>query len=612
MAFVVVSGAYRARLADARQRGVAPWPDLCWIAAPGGCLIGHDSLSVCSATTREEDRSGAAPQAQSDQPPNNEPGWSVIFDGYLANATELIAGLRSRPAVDASAPAKLVRSILDESGSNALYRLSGCFALVAIHQPSGEILALRDRLGGRTLYRLHREQNNGVLLATRSDWVQHLSGQAFEPNPAFMASRFALSNGPPPGHSAFAAVQEFLPGERLQRKDEKWSSERTPFDIRPDFDYRTPGDCVARFLELMNQAVAATLPASGDVACMLSGGLDSGPVAALANRQLAEQGRYLRCISWSLSAFPEMDEREWIELAGKDFASPPELFEASHLLPFSRIDEAMITPELPAFNAFRPLILGCYERAERAGCRVVLNGSGGDGIYPPYRFLTIDRIRRRHWPALWRDLKHSWRHSGIRGLLTDSSLREPFTQRLRRPARPPQWFTAEAKAAYQPTLKWPAECSEHLYPDYARQLLGVSMSFGRAHESGFANRFGLERRDPYQNEALVRFMLNAPHSLSRRGGRDKWIMRAATKDLLPPPFRWKLRTGWLENFLRAGFEQNTAGVERLIQDENAEWRRYIREDWIRGLLTQRWPGRQALLLTECVGSVLWSKRWRST
>lgn len=583
----------------ARSLPDAPWRRLTWVESPAAdgeraWLIGHDSLSTVSTST---DRDDAQP-------------WQVAFDGYLANAAELCRLLPRPSATEELSPADLAAALLAAHGDKVLHRLVGCFALAAIQDQGLRVIAVRDRLGGRTLYR-PRSSASGLVLSTRSAWVQDLGGRRFEPDPVFLASHFGLRNAPRPGHSAFAGVQELLPGELLRSEDGRLSSERPQLDLSSDFDYRRPADCVARFLELFQQAVATTLPPRGDVACMLSGGLDSGPVAMIADRQLAARGQRLLAVSWHLGGCAEADERQWIMLAGGRLRHPPSLFDGSELLPFASFDDELISPELPFYNAFRPLVLACYQRAAASGCSVILNGNAGDSLYPPYRLLDIDRLRHRHFGALWHDLRRLWRLRGWQGPARDLALRHvlarPFL-RLRPQHSAPDWLKPELREHWCAAEAWPPEAATHTYPEYARQLFGPAMAFGRAHESEFPNRFGVDRRDPFHDEALVRFMLNAPHSLSYHRGRDKWIMRRAMQGLLPNPLRIKARTGLLTPFFAAGLQQHRSQIEHLLFEQAPEWQQYVHPEPIRDMLAGK-REQQSILLNQCIGYALWAHRW---
>ena len=553
--------------------------------------------------------------SQISQPPDpaaTPPAWRVAFDGYLANGEELAAGLEQAPANPKANPAGLVAALLQDKGPDALNRLVGNFSLAAGHIADGRVVAMRDRMGGRTLYLSGAGKD--VVLATRSAWALCQTRKTFEPDQNFLVGHFALRTAPPPGCSAFSGVTEVLPGESLTVTDRGVDTDRRPLDLSSDFDYRHPGDCISRFRELLEQAVSTALPAEGSVACMLSGGLDSGPVAALADRQLAQAGRGLQVCSWQLSGFPEADESVWIQIAAKGLSQPVDLFEGSSHLPFACTDDSTINPELPTYNAFRSLINECYRRAAQHDCRVILNGNAGDQLYPPADHLNIDRLKRRQWRPVWNDLLRSWHAGGLRRVLSNPAFRYPLG-RLARPWRrhpgAPSWLTASIRDNWETIPVWPPELRELPYPGYAWQLLGSRMAFGRAHESVFPNRFGVDRRDPFHDEALVRFMLHAPLGYSHHKGWDKWLMRRASKGLLPDSLRRKRRTGLLHPFFRGGLRSHRHTIRQLLFEQETDWQEFVSRDLIDDMLTRGEHPRE-VLVCKCVGLALWMRFWRAS
>ncbi|MGY6586738.1 MAG: asparagine synthase-related protein [Wenzhouxiangella sp.] len=547
------------------------------------------------------------------QLPKQSGGWLVVIDGYLdLDGRERLAAALGKssaeqPDPNDDQPAAAIARLLAEHGEKALDALSGCFVILAIHAERRQTLLLRDRTGGRTAYWQGNAEN--LLIDSHSSRIQLLSGKAFTPDPQWIVQFFSLASSHPPGHSAFDGVHECLPGERLLFEAGKTLRERPALNLKADFDYRNPGDCVDRFRELFERAVAGCLPPEGPVACMLSGGLDSGPAAMVADKLLAADDRRLVICSWRLDEFPDADEQHWIRLAGQNLREPPEPFEASHLLPFSDLGPEQTGGDAPNLNAFRPLKQRCYQKAAEADCRIILNANAGDELYPHPRFLQIDRIKRGHWAAIWRDLVQQWRRNKLKGLTQDLSNRGLIANILKpiRPARPPAWLSPQAQALWQASSPWPAECTDHPFPDQAWQLLGSRMASGRAQESEFPARHGVKRRDPFHNEALLRFMLNAPHSLSRRQGADKWIMRAATRGLLPNALRRKGRTGLLDSFYAAGLDTNRQTLRDRL-DQLTDWKHWVQPETVARGLSQTYPNRETLIAVACVGFTLWQER----
>lgn len=547
--------------------------------------------------------------AQASRMGQDASAWQVGFYGYLTNSDSVARSLARPPPRPKAGPADLIACLLNEQGTDSLHSLVGNFVVIAGNSLDGQVLAFRDRLGGRTLY--YRQAGSDALLATRAGWIARLFDRAFEPDPVFITGHFCSQPAPPPGLTPFAGVSELMPGQRLVLSGDRLTIDRHELSLAPEFNYRDAGECIERFRTLFEQAVAAVLPAEGDVACMLSGGLDSGPMAIVADRLLADQNRRLIVTSWQLPDYPDADESEWIRIGMSVLRESAELFDASSMRPFDRLDKSMVCAELPFLNAFRPMILNCYRLAAESGCRVILNGNAGDELYAPRRLLNLDRIRRRQFRPLWRELVRTWRAGGARAMFADPAFRHPIGRLIPRTGRnrPPHWLTAHARHHWQRPRIWPEECATAPWPEYAWGLVGSRMAYGRAHENPYPNRFGVDRRDPFHDEALVRFMLHAPISLSHKGNTDKWVMRMAMRDVIPEPLRRKPRTGLLHSFFEAGLAANRSALQGLMFEQQTGWQEYVQADVVAELLDGRGQA-TVTLLAQCLGHALWEREWQ--
>lgn len=553
---------------------------------------------------------------------NDASPWVVFFEGYLSAVDSGIHARAGNLDINAALPARLISHLLDEFGTKLFNLISGSFVVVAQHRKSGEIIAARDRCGGRTIYSL--VENDRLWLSTRSAWLLRATDRNIEENPEFIVSQFALQTAPPAGHSAFVGVHELGHGEVL-----RWANGRSRISRHnPEFKYepsfKPPGASAEHLLDLLRSAVSATLPYDGDVACMLSGGLDSGPVAVLADQLLADTGRDLRSISWSVTAFPEADESEWIQEAASKLRHPVDLEDLSLVPFFSELRQTSDWParvsqslsfDSPSYNAFRPLVNNCYARAAQAGCKVVLNANAGDAIYAPRPLVNLDRARRGQWRAIVRDAVRMARYAGLGALLADPAIRHPLGRLVRgrrRTASPPEWLTPEGKKHWQPVEDNYADSAGsngHPFPSYVDQLLGSSMAFGRAQENAVAQQFGIDRRDPFHNEALLKFMLQLPMDLSWRGGTSKYLMRSATKGLISDSLRLKSRTGRLETLFDQKMRANAQLIQRLLFEEQTSWQRYIIPDVIRTLVAGEKSNYPKALISTCIGHAIWSRYW---
>ena len=406
-----------------------------------------------------------------------------------------------------------------------------------------------------------------------------------------------------------------LPGEWLEFNNGALKRTRQPFDLNKDAVEHSADEWVDRFSSAFTRSVQTVVPAAGDVAIMLSGGLDSGPSACMAAAELARTGRRLHAVSWALAKDNRADESEFIQLLCHELQQPLDLFDGSDLEPFGDLRTEMVHCDFPLFNGFRPLILECYRRAREAGVGVILNAAAGDRIYPHWNAALLDLWRRRQWSAFAGAMGRLIRYKGLTSLYTDPHVRHwigqtmPWTRRFSGGESVPAWLTPEAVSRLPAAESWPPEAKQHRLPQYAQHLIGQSMALGMAHENAFSRRYGLDRRDPFHNEELVRLMLEMPVAMSSRGGVEKWVMRQAMRGKLPEPLRTKKRTGLLNTFFAAGFNRHVRQIEELLFTQQTDWQAWVRPEFVQTVLaTDNRSDKEMLVVNQCIGHALWRQR----
>jgi asparagine synthase (glutamine-hydrolysing) len=538
----------------------------------------------------------------------------VALSGFLTNLSDLYTryGLVHKPSLSSS---ERLTQLIERGGVEVLTQLKGSFSVLVVCPDSRQLWARRDRLGAHSLYFARNSSATGWVVGNSAADVLRASGHSFAEDPVYMAHYFSTSAEIPEGRSPFHAISSVLPGELLTINDHTLQRRRIPVDMHQTLLPEKEEEIVPRFHDLLRSSVNHCLAAESDTGVMLSGGMDSGPVAIVADSLCEARGRRLLPISWSLKQFPEADESIWVDQIAERLSHPLVRMDGSSFLPFSQIDTSPVNPEAPGFNAFRPLIDASYTAAASHGCEVILNGNAGDELYPSYSLLYRDQIARREWRALITNLARTAQRSGPRALWHSKPLRTLLRASLRRVSaseRPAPWLTANGQRNWTELEIWPPEASEHPFPEFAQQLYGRRMASGRAIEHFQVCKLGIERRDPFHNEDLVAFMLNAPFSLTYRDHRTKWLMREAMRGLLPERIRVKRRTGLLTSFYQSGWEANRAEVEAFLFTTHREWQRWVKPGVVRQILTEpSQADRSAALVDRCIGYVNWLQHWQN-
>ncbi|MCZ7599795.1 MAG: asparagine synthetase B family protein [Gammaproteobacteria bacterium] len=424
--------------------------------------------------------------------------------------------------------------------------------LAVVDAAGSGVTVVRDRLGGRVAYWGRLEHL--VAVSDRAEIVAEVVGSRTEENPRFLAHFFALKGGAPVGQSAFRGVNELVPGGCLTIDGRVLKRTESHFPSRRR--WRFPPQWIEAFYEAFRTAVSDAVGGHESIAVMLSGGMDSAPIMAVAREILEQQYRRPVAVSWAFPGYPASDESRWI-IEASDFARVERrMFRADEFLPFSSLGADLVSPGSPALNPFRLTINACYHSAAAAGCSVVLNGSRGDLLYSNYPYLLYDLIRRRDFPNLWRELGGLIARNGLRNTMHNPMARYAVSRLLgRTPREPPapEWLTPWACSHLDANQLWPPESNDYPFPRYAATLLGSPMSYGPAQENEFAQRIGIERREPFQSSRLIRLMLEAPVLMSHNRQLSKWIMTQAMDGRLPASVRLKPRTGRLDEIYKKGF-----------------------------------------------------------
>lgn len=248
-----------------------------WAGAAGRCGV---VLGVARRARVPEDAADRQPAANADG------SVVVIADVVLDNRRELSAtlGLADRPDV---ADSRFVLAAYERWGPEEMPgHLLGAFALAVVDQQRGGVLLVRDHVGTRPLV-LH-ERADVVAFASNALALTAFTGVGHDLDRERAAEVLAL---------VFASERTFVEGVCWVGAGEtRWidaGGVRARRWWRPDLGQVVDlgsGPAHADALRaVFDEAVAAKLRTTGRVGVQLSGGLDSGSVAATAARLLAPE-----------------------------------------------------------------------------------------------------------------------------------------------------------------------------------------------------------------------------------------------------------------------------------------------------------------------------------
>jgi asparagine synthase (glutamine-hydrolysing) len=571
--------------------------DACRVRAHGRALIGHLPFGT---TPEEEGELQPALSADGE--------LALVFDGRLDNRDELV---RAFGVATGTGDAALALAAHQRWGDAFCERLLGPWALVVVARSSGRVLCARDPLGDRTLFYHLGARTFGA--ASEEAAVLALPGVGAQIDETTLA-RFYAAAPPLRGATFFAQVRELEPGCAMAvdaagvRAWRHWTPGARAERFRRDSDY------VERFGELLTESVRCRLRAAAPPMVMMSGGVDSTSVAAVAAGIVAARGeKPLRTVSWVFDELRETDERAFMQPVVDRFSLDAHRVDGDGAWPLRDLDSWPRNPSTPLEGPYRRLRDRVYGLARVAGSRVILTGEMGDELYSGGEHWLGDLLREGRIVAAAAGLaRHAHRAAfhGGRGLRcrarTMLARAVGYPGRSRSPARPVPLTDAAWQAA-----AGVIEPSATRRRSQAEQLLDPLFAQAATIEHGHARRWGVELRRPYRDLRLVELVLGAPAHLLYRPGETKRLLRQAMRGVLPEAVRRRSAPSPLTPlFWRGLAEREASTVEALLRRPDAVWPRYVRREWIEralepGGVRRLGHGLEAVTFWRCLCVELW-------
>lgn len=514
----------------------------------------------------------------------------AIGEVTLHNAPELRARLGADGLPGDCSDGELLLRAYVRFGTAGLASADGMFALAIAERD--ELVLVRDHMGARTLF--HARAGTG----DRTAWAAATSLRALQRWPALEtglhlpAVRSFLTFAYLPGRETLLrGIHEVLPGRCVRLKPDGSSVEETYWEPAEAVDERPAAEHARELRELLESATARRLPAAEPVGVLLSGGVDSSLVTALAAK-LHDQAVRSYSISFGGDA---PNELAYSGLVATHCHTEHQVLTVPGEAVAARLPETVALLDSPVGDPLTVPNLMLAEAVAADGMSVVLNGEGGDPVFggPKNLPMLIHELHRDEAGADSRARAYvdSYRkcHSDLPVLLTPGVL-------------------AELAQAPPVTDLLTPYLTQGQMTSLLNQLLHTNLRTKGAHHiltkvERITASQGLEGRAPLFDRAVVDHAFRVPPRLKLAGTSEKWILKEAVRDLLPPTIVDRPKSGmrvpvqqWLDGPLRE------LGHDLLLGG-SARARGLFREDtirsWLRreGTLLPRQGGKLWLVLT---------------
>jgi len=532
----------------------------------GSIGMGHRLLRVTPESASET------------QPLSNAEGTLRIHSqARIDNRGELLAELgdpRLRDAPDVA----LILASFERFGPRCVDRLIGDFAFAIWDTRRRRLFCARDRMGICPFHYTFDGQ--------RFPWssevgnLLELTGRC-EIDETILAD-YLVGNRQRATDSFYRGIHRLPAAHTLVAEPGGSPVVQRYWDLEPDAagaPIRDRGECIERFLGLLEEVVRSKLRSCSPVAVLMSGGLDSTAIVGVAERIRAKDGSERRVIPVSAVFDQEtaVDERPWIRAMSERHRLEIREVVAEAYPSFSAWRQTGMPPlpSEPLEGKFHEMNCGLLRNARQAGAQVALTGAGADVLLEGTPLLLVDLLRHGEWRHLRSELS-GW---PVRKLI--------------------DWVLGYGKRPLAQVIlgSWPPRITRHFFPlpdwlepSFARRMrvrerlaesylvrrrfrdLALEEDYHAIMSAEHSHRivpiqdaglyYGMELRHPFYDSRLVEFLFGAPAEFKNERGVPKSLLRHAMRGILPTKLTQDGRRGGADPLLDRGLEERLQGGER--------------------------------------------------
>ena len=455
---------------------------------------------------------------------------AIVYSGEAYNFRELREELaRLGHHFDTDSDTEVVLHGYLQWGSSVAERLNGMYAFAVWDGRDEKLVMVRDRLGIKPFY--YSETDDGVVFGSEP---KAILANPLVPNTVDvdgLRELFAMTKTP--GWALWSHIREVEPGT-IVTVDREGARTRTYWTLPAHEHTDDLDNTISHVRDLMTDIVDRQLIADVPRCVLLSGGLDSSALTGLAANRLRGEGLSVNSYAVDFTKQEENFQPDGM----RDTPDSPFIRDVARHVGSSHRDVVLDAAELtdPAVRreviAARDIPAGLGDmdnsllllfKAIREKSTVALSGESADEVFGGYRWF-FDPTAQQADTFPWMAFAGAQMQSRTAMLNPELGKKLDFDSYIADEYRSALAAVPKVDGESASERKMREVCHLHL-TRFVRMLLD------RKDRTSMAT--GLEVRVPFCDHRLVEYVYNTPWSFKTFDGREKSLLRAATKHVLP-------------------------------------------------------------------------------
>ncbi len=501
--------------------------------------------------------------------------YVIVYNGELYNTEDIRQQLISKGwSFRGWSDTEVLLDSYIEWGENCLEKLNGIFAFAIWDVQKKTLFLARDRIGVKPLFYCRR--GSLFLFASEIKAILAHPSVPAELGKEGLAEVFVMGPARTPGCGVFSGISELKPGYCMTVDNngvevkQYWSLDSHAHE--EDFK-----ETVKTVRELFYDAVKRQLVSDVPLCVLLSGGLDSSAISAVASETYREKGERIETFSidyvgndkyFSVNEFQPNSDAPWVKkvsdylgtIQSTCLIDTPELVDA--LFP------SVLARDIPGMTDVDSSLL-LFSRWIKKRATVGLSGECADEVFGGYPWF--------YRPAEPGTASFPWsRRLNDRVRLLSPELIEYLDPSGYAANRYRE--AADEVPAYAGDSPEEAVKRELFYFNITRWMPTL---LDRKDRMSMA--VGLELRVPFCDHRLVEYMWNVPWEMKYHNNREKGLLRYALKGMLPEDVLWRKKSPYPKTHNPAYLEAVRSLMLAVLDDHTSPLLQFIDKEYVRDL-----------------------------
>ena len=540
----------------------------------GGLWVGQDCVLAHRRLAVIDPENGHQPMVRRD---GDGKEIVLVYNGELYNTDDLRQELTRRGHQFVTrTDTEVLLEAWREYGETMGDHLEGIYAFAIWEERTRTLFCCRDRFGVKPFF--YTMVGSTFVFGSELKTLFCYPGLTPEADETTWQEVLGISPARTPGVGVFKGISELKPAHQLTVSPEGlrirryWNVTSRPHTE----DYP---ETVEHLRHLLSSAIRRQLVSDVPLCTLLSGGLDSSIITAVAANAYREWGlppletysfdytdnqKYFKASSFQ----PDADW-PWVERMREEFGTDHRILTCSQELLVSLLGAAVEAKDLPGMaDVDSSLLYFCRKVAERH--TVALSGECADDVFGGYPWFERSELLEADTFPWCPDLE--FRRAVVKPELWESLQVEDYVQ-----------------ARYQQSLaEMPDLPGEALWERRRREVGWLSLNWFMStlldRKDRMSMAAGLEVRVPFCDHHLVEYVWNIPWAMKAMNGQRKQVLRDAVEGLLPEELLRRPKSPYPKTWNPAYLAAVSAELRRVISDPAAPLLAIIKKEALEALL----------------------------